>query len=1538
MFDILQELSGLLAKQNAELYALDLHKAFASYEGVTENLCREHAINDMKLRDRAIPKVWNSLLNLNAEIGDLLSRNLSDISRDFLLVGSKPNISEIITQSFGLLREILNGLSPLAGSASSHLKSINNLMKSAQETLEAVDDLNHVFHLLDQAYVSIHSFEGQLHQFLASTNQLRDHLRLPIDRPNHVNAVILLLSDACALRHHVQSAKSAFLRWKESLHQGFTLRSLAQILPDIDNDLQNISRLRTRTQRILQVMKGRETILFRFESLSNMTEKAQNFVGSLNELDIALSSQVPSSSLMRIDEDVKIVYRELHAFYLESLALTCQDLSTDNTACNHSNENAFSRSTSLERAKTNLLQKFSTLKQSFSEGLSLSEQFSEIIGPMLESVSREASELSVAALESYEIALKMMPDNFDLFGIIGTSSCSKDKLFPHFQRGFKETGSCPRAQKKKVENILNALHFAASDIHTAFQNQRVVIGTIGDEIAILSQKQRKFSFMNFSGALDQLPVDSLRSSWLGICTFAPHAVTSDECMCVHNELYYSSCSEKHTLQKLIAKAYETETAYHQRNEDENLLMSIDMFFLLVRSNQDSEQENVILEEFLNLCQATSDRDHSNILVETLAAVKSICQIEMNRETNVQSQTDASLPDAFPHDFGEQAASLRLDIQRAVNDVSMASIFDKMILFDQQISLLDTMITDVRGAEMFAVALRDVDHQSLGAIMNDLTKVEKMIIDIRSQNLTELSCSQRQTFEELNAKAWTADVARQSMWETKPLLQHDLELLAGHGMNPESHNLPSVCSSSTCVQVHNTVASYDTHSFGQKYGIFADLLSHASFAENRTLFVEKGEIITLHSQYSIRASTFLGAQRLLVTMEPSGLRKLQGRASLLVLVRAAGNLESSVEKIFELFEKGESFKPFLGSVDGVAIVKQLLWICSENQGKIHGFAMSDILSAPSMSGPSSLHVHDTIDLRAEGIRASSIFFDAISLRLWVAEYSQPHPSFHHAGNPGLACGFKVDDNGFMQTSSLQKICLVTGEYVQGIALYQMMGKQIVALSRCIKQHQGSACKVEFHLLKCAQIGVKMNFRRTWSNSTFEEEYETSNSTVGGGGSILNNSGVEQKENGMEEGEKEAGSEGDQEEVNEKHVDEAETGEEADLQLECAPSDSGSGIPTWDITGPGNGLGDSLLLAVRIPPGARGLAFKVEEAFLGGYFLLCVSSSMSEPIDLHSTGGDLEDSIYIFASPIIFNEPLHVSRNSVYLKVLGRTIVDRPILNPSSLQIWKKRQSLFHWEFSLPIWGPLSVGFSLHASWDARFDLEFKMCFEDFSVTAALVPSARVDFDAKGWVSLWVIRGGIGVEATVLNTRIVPAVWITPFPGKRPTGIEFSLTMNVVPISVRVYAWVEFLCNIKWCWAWLIPLPCGLEWGCFFSATIVDWSMNLMEIKGPSLGFSFMDITPPLPGSAVAFQTSLSSLNIEWLGFSEIQSEIWHYFVCIGSAEDESDFMVCTNVGLSNSFQGQALRIPHGTQVFVTIRYILPLTFFLMSHKMCILYIS
>jgi hypothetical protein len=53
-------------------------------------------------------------------------------------------------------------------------------MKFAQENLEAIDDLTDDFDVLDQTYVSITSFEAQLHQFLASTNQRRDQL------PNHL--------------------------------------------------------------------------------------------------------------------------------------------------------------------------------------------------------------------------------------------------------------------------------------------------------------------------------------------------------------------------------------------------------------------------------------------------------------------------------------------------------------------------------------------------------------------------------------------------------------------------------------------------------------------------------------------------------------------------------------------------------------------------------------------------------------------------------------------------------------------------------------------------------------------------------------------------------------------------------------------------------------------------------------------------------------------------------------------------------------------------------------------------------------------------------------------------------------------------------------------------------------------------------------------------------------------------------------------------------------------------------------------------------
>jgi hypothetical protein len=72
----------------------------------------------------------------------------------------------------------------------------------------------------------------------------------------------------------------------------------------------------------------------------------------------------------------------------------------------------------------------------------------------------------------------------------------------------------------------------------------------------------------------------------------------------------------------------------------------------------------------------------------------------------------------------------------------------------------------------------------------------------------------------------------------------------------------------------------------------------------------------------------------------GLRKLQGRVSLLVLVRG-GKLDSKLAKIVELsLKRGKLSGPSLCTLAvSMAIVKQLaVLICSENQSKIRGFAI------------------------------------------------------------------------------------------------------------------------------------------------------------------------------------------------------------------------------------------------------------------------------------------------------------------------------------------------------------------------------------------------------------------------------------------------------------------------------------------------------------------------------------------------------------------------------------------------------------------------
>jgi len=55
---------------------------------------------------------------------------------------------------------------------------------------------------------------------------------------------------------------------------------------------------------------------------------------------------------MQINQEVKAIFREMPSVHLESLAFTCQDVTTsDNIACHHINENAFLPNTSLEHQK-----------------------------------------------------------------------------------------------------------------------------------------------------------------------------------------------------------------------------------------------------------------------------------------------------------------------------------------------------------------------------------------------------------------------------------------------------------------------------------------------------------------------------------------------------------------------------------------------------------------------------------------------------------------------------------------------------------------------------------------------------------------------------------------------------------------------------------------------------------------------------------------------------------------------------------------------------------------------------------------------------------------------------------------------------------------------------------------------------------------------------------------------------------------------------------------------------------------------------------
>lgn len=307
------------------------------------------------------------------------------------------------------------------------------------------------------------------------------------------------------------------------------------------------------------------------------------------------------------------------------------------------------------------------------------------------------------------------------------------------------------------------------------------------------------------------------------------------------------------------------------------------------------------------------------------------------------------------------------------------------------------------------------------------------------------------------------------------------------------------------------------------------------------------------------------------------------------------------------------------------------------------------------------------------------------------------------------------------------------------------------------------------------------------------------------------------------------------------------------------------------------------------------------------------------------------MYIFATPFIIDERLHVRRNRMHMTVLGRILVDQPVpisekgdINLAfsdinlGFTVWTQTGSLFRWGFSIPV-GPISVGFSIGASWRARLNFEFDLRLSELAVESALVPSAAIDIDGRGYVQFLILRGGIGVTATVLNTVIVPQVSVALIPSiSRPPGIAFEMHLLVVPLAVRIYAYVEILICIKWCKVWFFKVPCGLNWCTLLKITLAQWAMGSRRIQGPKKHFGIFSSRPPEPGSVVASQISSSTVAVEWNGFRDYDTKILQYYVCIGSHPDLSDLMSCTDVGLATSFQRSGLQISHGRRIYVTIR--------------------
>ena len=372
----------------------------------------------------------------------------------------------------------------------------------------------------------------------------------------------------------------------------------------------------------------------------------------------------------------------------------------------------------------------------------------------------------------------------------------------------------------------------------------------------------------------------------------------------------------------------------------------------------------------------------------------------------------------------------------------------------------------------------------------------------------------------------------------------------------------------------------------------------------------------------------------------------------------------------------------------------------------------------------------------------------------------------------------------------------------------------------------------------------------------------------------------------------------------------------------------------------GVGQPLARAFPIPSGGVALSYIEKSREL---ILAFKSGAQAEQALRWIVGGDLEDSFFWLIPPVLENSLSvkdAVKKNELFLNVLGRTIVStRPLipLNKKRVrrdgddsecfigggELYKTTKtfvkSCFGCLYPSIILGPflgLIVKLDYEASGNLIVSYEAGLCPTRLETKASIIPRASLNVEARVALSFFLLEGGAGIEATVLDTSLVPTLAL------RLKGASLQvcgeLMLYTRPLDIRVFAFARVLGPKLSCRAW--TPSCRIYMGVYFEVEITIFTWSAKEIKValvPELCLSTPDPTAPVKGTVEASQEDWQSLVANWVGFKDDEAEYIRYSISAGTAPGLDNIMKERNVEKRTAHLESNLKYSHGQSVFVTV---------------------